>query len=375
MMTSVRLATNHCAAGEPRESIFRETPMGVQRWKRRPFGSNWGEFGPDDQLGRLNLINRDKLREGLAEARECLSFCLSLPLDYPGGNALNPRRHPPALRPTVRDGRPNFNCTLPEAGSSDVFNDDLAILHLQYSTQWDSLAHVGGLFDADGDGEAERVYYNGFRAEKDIVGPSSASDAGVAERMTLKSTSSAHALGVENMATHGVQGRGVMIDLRAHFADERKLVGFDALMKVMKADGVTVEKGDMVCLHTGLAERILEMGRNPDPAVLHGACSVLDGRDEKLLEWITSSGLAVLIADNYAVEAFPASPCAEPCCSILPLHEHCLFKNGVHLGELWRLTPLAEWLRANGRSRFLLTAPPLRLPGAVGSPVTPIATV
>ena len=31
--------------------------------------------------------------------------------------------------------------------------------------------------------------------------------------------------------------------------------------------------------------------------------------------------------------------------------------------------------RAAGRSRFLLTAPPLRLPGAVGSPVTPIATV
>jgi hypothetical protein len=32
-------------------------------------------------------------------------------------------------------------------------------------------------------------------------------------------------------------------------------------------------------------------------------------------------------------------------------------------------------VRANGRHRFLLTAPPLRLPGAVGSPTTPIATV
>ena len=37
--------------------------------------------------------------------------------------------------------------------------------------------------------------------------------------------------------------------------------------------------------------------------------------------------------------------------------------------------PLAQWLRTAGRSRFLLTAPPLRLPGAAGSPVTPIATV
>jgi hypothetical protein len=52
-----------------------------------------------------------------------------------------------------------------------------------------------------------------------------------------------------------------------------------------------------------------------------------------------------------------------------------LFKLGVNLGELWHLTPLAAWLRANARYRFLLTAPPLRLTGAVGSPATPVATV
>jgi hypothetical protein len=42
---------------------------------------------------------------------------------------------------------------------------------------------------------------------------------------------------------------------------------------------------------------------------------------------------------------------------------------------MWLLSDLADWLRDAGRSRFLLTAPPLRLPGAVGSPVTPVATV
>ena len=85
-------------------------------------------------------------------------------------------------------------------------------------------------------------------------------------------------------------------------------------------------------------------------------------------------GLACLIADNYAVEAHPALP-REGCCATLPLHEHCLFKLGINLGEIWYLTPLADWLRANRRNRFLLTAPPLRLPGAVGSPATPVATV
>ena len=95
----------------------------------------------------------------------------------------------------------------------------------------------------------------------------------------------------------------------------------------------------------------------------------------RLLEWISASGVAAIAADNFAVEVVPATTGAERCCSSLPLHEHCLFKNGIPLGELWHLTPLAAWLREHGRSRFLLTAPPLRLPGAVGSPVTPIATV
>ena len=80
-----------------------------KRWKRRPAGSTWGDFGDDDQLGRLNLITPEKVLQGIAEVREGMSFCLSLPLDYPGGNKLNPRRHPPELRPTLRGGRPNFN--------------------------------------------------------------------------------------------------------------------------------------------------------------------------------------------------------------------------------------------------------------------------
>jgi hypothetical protein len=60
---------------------------------------------------------------------------------------------------------------------------------------------------------------------------------------------------------------------------------------------------------------------------------------------------------------------------MLPVHEHCLVKLGVHLGELWWFGALAAWLKANRRAHFLLTAPPLNLPGAVGSPATPVGTV
>lgn len=351
--------------------------MAHQRWKRRPEGSNWGDFGPDDQLGRLNLLTPDKVRQGVAEVKEGLSFCLSLPLDYPGGNVLNPRRHPPILRPTLRNGRANFNyrMQIDDPDATDVLSDDAVILHTQYSTQWDGLSHVGQMFDADDDGVAEAVYYNGFRAGTDIVGPTDAADAGAVGTLQAVATSSAKALGIEKMAATGVQGRGVMIDLHAHVGRERVSIGYDDLMRIMAADGVEVEPGDMVCLHTGFGEMLVEMGGKPSHFALENSCAVLDGADRRLLDWITRSGLAVLVADNYAVEAHPAGKAYAGCCAIVPLHEHCLFKLGIHLGELWHLTPLANWLREHRRSRFLLTAPPLRLPGAVGSPVTPVATV
>ena len=188
----------------------------------------------------------------------------------------------------------------------------------------------------------------------------------------------ASALGVANLAVHGAQGRGVLIDLDKHIGRQRVAVGYEQLMRILEADRIEVEEGDMVCLHTGFADTLLAMRKQPDVKHLHETGSGLDGSDARLLNWITDTRLACLVADNPAVELVPgpsltrSTPLRGP---RLPLHEHCLFKNGIHLGELWWLTPLAQWLRSAGRSRFLLTAPPLRLPGAAGSPVTPIATV
>jgi kynurenine formamidase len=104
-------------------------------------------------------------------------------------------------------------------------------------------------------------------------------------------------------------------------------------------------------------------------------CSYLDARDDALLDWIADSQIAGLVADNYAVEGLLGKDRDPSRHSFLPIHHQCLFKLGIPLGEMWFLHELATWLRANRRSRFLLTAPPLRLPGIVGSPVTPIATV
>ncbi|MGH7043741.1 MAG: cyclase family protein [Acetobacteraceae bacterium] len=348
---------------------------GNPRWTRRPEGSTWGDWGPDDELGRLNLVTPAKVLAGIAEVRLGRTFCLSLPLDYPGGSALNPRRTPPVLQPTLRDGKPNMNYPLrcDDPTLTDIISDDLVILTLQYSTQWDSLAHVGQMFDADGDGIAEDVYYNGFRAGRDIVGPVVYDARG--NQTPSGAVQGARHLGLEPMAKSCIQGRAVMIDLEAHFGRSGKIVGYEDLMGVLAKDRIAIEPGDFVCLRTGFARLLLEMNKTPDREMLFATTSALDGRDPRLLQWVTDSGLVALLADNYAVEAAPARPCLDDHCASLPLHAHCLFKLGVYLGEMWYLTELADWLRANGRSRFLLTAPPLRLPGAVGSPATPVATV
>ena len=83
--------------------------MNNSRWKNRPNGSNWGDFGENDELGRLNLIDEAKVMQGANEIKVGKTFCLSLPLDFPGGNVLSPVRYPPELRPVVRNDEPYYN--------------------------------------------------------------------------------------------------------------------------------------------------------------------------------------------------------------------------------------------------------------------------
>lgn len=344
----------------------------MKRWKQRPEGSTWGDFGENDQLGRVNLINEQQVLKGIKTVTEGKVFCLSLPLNLPGGNVLNPRRHPPQLRGTELDGTPymNFAMNQIQAHAVDVLSDDQVLLSLQYSTQWDAFAHVGALFDVDQSGKPKKVYYNGYAAGTDILNAPDHHD----EHECQASSSGALKLGIENFAAKGMQGRAVLIDLFRIYGRERKIIGYAELKAAMTSQNVHVEPGDMLVLRTGFAEMVMEMNGSPNPEVLNTSCAVLDGGDPDLLDWISQSQISAICADNYAVEAYPAVPRANAQ-SLLPLHHHCLFKLGVPLAELWYLKDLAEWLQANNRNQFLLTAPPLRLPGAVGSPVTPIATV
>lgn len=332
----------------------------MPRWLKRPEGSNWGDFGEDDQVGRMNLISDAVRRRAIAEAKEGKAFLLGLPLDYPRGGIF-PGRNPPLLEPTYAgDGRVMYDWT-PSGGTTDVVNDDIVRLTLQYSSQWDGFSHYGAAFDADGDGVAEHVFYNGYRADTHFTQPSE----GVAP--------CANRLGIENLAQTCVQGRGVLVDLRNAGAPPHGRIGYDAFMRACDAQGASVEEGDFLCIYTGYGDMLLRDGDQVDRAAL-AAFPGLDGSDKALLDFIDRSGLAAICADNPMVEKIDG---LERCTgqAMLPLHEHCLVKLGIHLGEFWWFGGIAPWLAEHKRAHFLLTAPPLNLPGAVGSPATPVGTV
>src|SRR5688572_33270787 len=112
---------------DPVEDLQEEGMPEQKRWTKRPENSTWGDYGVDDQLGRMNELTPEKVKQGIAEVKEGKTFCLSMPLDYPGGAELNPRRHPPQIRPTLRDGKPNFIYRVDQnvPGMTDVINDDM----------------------------------------------------------------------------------------------------------------------------------------------------------------------------------------------------------------------------------------------------------
>lgn len=332
----------------------------MRRWVNRPEGSNWGDYGEHDQIGRMNLLTPERRRVAVAEVKEGIAFTLTLPLNVPTA-PLAPYRHPPIVAAARDEEGDVYNRLDPDKGQETTC-DDQVTLHTQHSTQWDALAHRGRAFDADGDGVAELVYYNGFRAHEHVMGGDGAG-------------TQARALGVETLAMAGVQGRGVLVNLEAAYGNEPRAVTRDDLLRAMEAQGVEVRPGDFLLLYTGFDKLVLAREASGLDTWISTMGCALDGSDEALLQWIVDSGIVAICSDNVAIEALDLILSETPPPIRLPIHDLCLFKQGIFLGELWYLRELAEWLLERGRHAFLLTAPPLRLPGGVGSPVTPIATV
>jgi hypothetical protein len=92
-----------------------------------PKGNIWGLFGPDDQLGMLNLLTPDTTREAAKEIQDGVR----IPLDW----ELNRLSHPNFGR------QPCDHQILNKAPR--IVNDDVLTFNTQSSTQWDGFRHYG----------------------------------------------------------------------------------------------------------------------------------------------------------------------------------------------------------------------------------------
>ena len=58
--------------------------MSIPRWQRRSEGSNWNDWGAEDQCGRRNVRTSEKRMLGFAEVKDSIAVNLSLPFSVTG---------------------------------------------------------------------------------------------------------------------------------------------------------------------------------------------------------------------------------------------------------------------------------------------------
>jgi kynurenine formamidase len=298
--------------------------------------SAWGLFGPDDNLGLVNLMTTERIAAAARLVRRGQVFCLDLPL-----GAISPALA--AFRGTPRHHVLHLPGT---AGFDDVYDN----FYPQAGSQWDSLAHVGYAPDR---------MYNGATEQEVLAGT----------RNTI-----------EHWARHGMAGRAVLLDAERALRDAGRPynpgvnVAFEVedLELARRQAGVEYAAGDIILLHTGFAAWYLQQPgevRNR----LHGNV-VAPGlaHTEAVCEYLWDSHAAAIASDTFAVESFPADRSREA----HPfgfLHNMLIGQFGMALGELWWLADLAEDCAADGVYEMFLVSAPLNAPGGIGSPANAVA--
>ncbi len=221
--------------------------------------------------------------------------------------------------------------------------DDVIAMPLQCSTQWDGLGHI---FD-------HGMAWNGRRAG-DVV------------------TSEGDLVtGIEHTVAE-IVSRGVLLDVgrflqpdSGELPDGYAITAAD-LDACAAAQGASsrVGRGDIVLVRTGQLARARRDGWGDY------AGGPAPGLSLTTAGWLHGSEIAAIATDTWGFEVRP-NEFDVP--AFQPLHQVVIPSLGLTVGEMWDLEELGEHCASTGRFEFLLVAPPLRITGAVGSPVNPIA--
>jgi kynurenine formamidase len=160
--------------------------------------------------------------------------------------------------------------------------------------------------------------------------------------------------------------RGVLLDVAAAEGSKalepgRAITARD-IVKTVKHHGVEVGKGDAVLFRTGWP-----VIRYLDEPVYVGWPTGVPGPDVSAALWLARRRIHVTGSDTIAYEWL--APGAGH--GHLPVHVALLVDNGIHIIEVLDLEELA----ADGVHEFLFVCSPLKVVGATGSPVRPLALV
>jgi kynurenine formamidase len=161
----------------------------------------------------------------------------------------------------------------------------------------------------------------------------------------------------------------VLIDVARHrgkdHLDKAETFDHTDLLAAAEAQGVTIEKRDVLVVRTGW----IPSWYSTDEAEFYdGFCEPGLTYSRELLEWFQDMEIPNLVTDTIANEVT-----YEPETGVaLPLHCSLMRNLGVTLTEIAWLEDLADACARDGRWSFLYTAAPLKIVEGTGAPVNPV---
>ena len=294
-------------------AIAQEAPHKEPWWD-----SPWGE---QDRLGNVNNLSADGVKKAAGLIKTGKVYALGIPT-APESAAYGTR-----VYQVERTPGPNADFT--SNGSQRVTSfDEKIVSSMGIGTQIDGFGHLG----------IDHHYYNG---------------------VTGKEVATSRALQTADIPP--IVTRGVLIDMTKQYAKPMLEVGDNfgraEIETAMKAQGVTIGKGDIVLFHTGWMAGMMakdkDTYRSKEP-----------GLTEDGAIFLADLGIVAAGADTVVLEALPSPPG-----KTFIVHQTFLAKRGVHVLETIDTNQLA----ADGVKEFLFVLGIPRFVGTVQMVINPVA--
>lgn len=303
----------------PRAATEGETPA-------RPEFSNWKRWGEDDEAGAGNHLTPASILAALRLPRTGEVVQLSQVI----GDRKSPRNGAPPQHFMIHDAG-DYLAGSPAPGGFQTAADHMSWATHGSVTHLDSLGHVW----------YDDTLYNGY------------SQTGVRSNGLRK-------LGIDKAPSFLT--RGVLVDVARSHGVEYLPAGYEItaadIGATLAESGTTLQPGDAVLLRTGWINTW-----ESDDVAYHGDRPGI-GLDAS--EFLAKADVALVGADNSGVEVLPWAAG-----TVCPVHQFLIRDCGIYLLEFLDL----EELSSKGVVEFLFIASPLRIRGATGSPIAPVAVL